>query len=64
LAVVGTSERVLTQRELNRTLLTRQLLLERSRLPLARAIDPFGQLTRQTRRALADEAERLAAFHA
>lgn len=41
------SERVLSERELNRALLARQLLLERSRLPLARAIDRVGGLQTQ-----------------
>src|SRR5438132_6051459 len=37
-------ERVLSQRELNRALLARQLLLERSSLPLARALERMGGL--------------------
>jgi hypothetical protein len=41
------TERVLTTRELNRSLLARQLLLERSRLPLARALEHVGGLQTQ-----------------
>jgi winged helix DNA-binding protein len=41
------SERVLTTRELNRSLLARQLLLERSRLPLGRALERVGGLQAQ-----------------
>jgi hypothetical protein len=40
-------ERTLTQRELNRALLARQLLLERSRLPLARALERIGGIQDQ-----------------
>jgi hypothetical protein len=40
-------ERVLSARALNRALLSRQLLLERSRLPLARAVDQVGGLQTQ-----------------
>ena len=36
------TERVLTQRELNRALLARQLLLEPTRLPLPRAVERMG----------------------
>ena len=36
------TERVLTQRELNRALLSRQLLLEPTRLPLPRAVERMG----------------------
>jgi hypothetical protein len=41
------TERVLSARALNRALLARQLLLERSSLPLARAIDQVGGLQTQ-----------------
>jgi DNA glycosylase AlkZ-like len=41
------SERVVTQRELNRALLARQLLLERSRLPLGRALEQVAGLQTQ-----------------
>jgi hypothetical protein len=41
------TERVLTQRELNRALLARQLLLERVHLPLPRAVDRFGGIQAQ-----------------
>jgi uncharacterized coiled-coil protein SlyX len=37
----------LTVRELNRTLLARQLLLERVRIPLARALERIGPLQAQ-----------------
>ena len=40
-------ERTLTQRELNRALLARQLLLERARLPLARAVERIGGIQDQ-----------------
>jgi DNA glycosylase AlkZ-like len=41
------SERVLTQRELNRALLARQLLLERSKLPIPRALERMGGIQDQ-----------------
>jgi winged helix DNA-binding protein len=44
---LGVSERALTTRELNRSLLARQLLLERSRLPLAKALEQVGGLQAQ-----------------
>ena len=41
------AERTLTQRELNRALLARQLLLERVRLPLPRALERMGGIQNQ-----------------
>jgi DNA glycosylase AlkZ-like len=47
---VGVAERVLTQRELNRALLARQLLLERQKLSVPRAIERVGGLQTQDSR--------------
>jgi hypothetical protein len=44
---VPATERVLTKRELNRALLARQLLLERSSLPLPRAVERMGCIQAQ-----------------
>ena len=41
------AERVLTQRELNRAVLARQLLLERARLPIPRALERIGGIQDQ-----------------
>src|SRR4029079_14845081 len=41
------SDRILTARELNRALLARQLLLERSSLPIVEAIEQVGGLQTQ-----------------
>jgi hypothetical protein len=41
------AERTLTQRELNRALLARQLLLERARLPIPRAVERMGGIQNQ-----------------
>jgi hypothetical protein len=45
--VAATAERTLTQRELNRALLARQLLLERARLTIPRALERMGGLQAQ-----------------
>jgi uncharacterized protein YcaQ len=42
--------RVLTERELNRALLARQLLLERTKLPIPRALERVGGLQTQDAR--------------
>jgi hypothetical protein len=41
------AERTLTQRELNRAVLARQLLLERARLPIPRALERIGGIQNQ-----------------
>jgi hypothetical protein len=41
------AERLLTQRELNRALLARQLLLERARLPIPRVLERIGGIQNQ-----------------
>jgi Winged helix DNA-binding domain len=41
------AERTLTQRDLNRALLARQLLLERARLPIPRAVERMGGIQNQ-----------------
>ena len=45
--MVAQAERVLSQRELNRALLARQLLLERSPLPVPRALERIGGIQNQ-----------------
>jgi Winged helix DNA-binding domain len=45
--LASTGERVLSQRELNRALLARQLLLGRSRLPIPRALERIGGIQNQ-----------------
>jgi Winged helix DNA-binding domain len=45
--VAATAERTLTQRELNRSVLARQLLLERARLSVPRALERMGGLQAQ-----------------
>ncbi len=45
--MADTDEGILTQRELNRALLARQLLLERARTPLPRALERIGGLQAQ-----------------
>jgi hypothetical protein len=46
----GVNGRVLTERELNRALLARQLLLERTKLPIPRALERVGGLQTQDAR--------------
>jgi hypothetical protein len=46
----GVAERVLTERELNRAVLARQLLLERAELPIPRAVERVGGLQTQDAR--------------
>jgi hypothetical protein len=58
------AERVLSPRELNRAVLARQLLLERGRDPLPRALEPFAKLARADREELEDEGRRLADLYA
>ena len=43
----ATSERTLTQRELNRALLERQLLIERAQVPIPRALERIGGIQNQ-----------------
>jgi hypothetical protein len=45
--IIGVAERTLTQRALNRALLARELLLERARLTLPRALERVGGLQAQ-----------------
>jgi hypothetical protein len=45
--VAAAGERTLTQRELNRALLARQLLLERVRMPIPRAVERIGGIQDQ-----------------
>lgn len=45
--MAGVAERTLTQRDLNRALLARQLLLERAQLPIPRALERMGGLQAQ-----------------
>ena len=47
MAKQAAAERVLSQRELNRAVLARQLLLERASLPVARALERVAGLQMQ-----------------
>jgi hypothetical protein len=68
---VSAQERILTEAELNRALLARQLLLERAKGPIPRVIErmgvttrPFARLDASAKRELREEGERLVELHA